>query len=35
MSVPLDWGLRLETDICIAAGSGASFGEEAKKFIKK
>lgn len=35
MSVPLDWGLRLETDICIAAGSGSSFGSEAQKFIKK
>jgi enoyl-CoA hydratase len=35
MSIPLDAGLRLETDICLGAGSGASFGEEAKKFQKK
>ena len=35
MSVPLDWGLRLETDICLGAGSAASFGEKARKFIKK
>lgn len=35
MSVPLDWGLRLETDVCIAAGSGSSFGNEAQKFVKK
>ncbi|MBN1664858.1 MAG: enoyl-CoA hydratase/isomerase family protein [Deltaproteobacteria bacterium] len=34
MSTPLDWGLRLETDICIGAGSGQSFSEEAKKFLK-
>jgi enoyl-CoA hydratase len=33
-SVPLDWGLRLETDICLGAGSGKSFGTEAQKFIK-
>jgi len=35
MSAPLDAGLRLETDICLGAGSGASFGKEAKKFQKK
>jgi enoyl-CoA hydratase len=35
MSTPLDAGLRLETDICLGAGSGASFGEEAKKFQQK
>ncbi|MDD5191068.1 MAG: enoyl-CoA hydratase/isomerase family protein [Dehalococcoidales bacterium] len=35
MSIPLDWGLRLETDICQGAGSGQSFGAEARKFIKK
>ncbi|MBN1381714.1 MAG: enoyl-CoA hydratase/isomerase family protein [Deltaproteobacteria bacterium] len=35
MSTPLDWGLRLETDICLGAGSGQSFGEEAKKFLQK
>jgi len=34
MSTPLDWGLRLETDICIGAGSGQSFSTEAQKFIK-
>jgi enoyl-CoA hydratase len=34
MSTPLDWGLRLETDICLGAGSGQSFSEEAKKFLK-
>jgi enoyl-CoA hydratase len=35
MSVPLDWGLRLETDICIGSGSGASFGTEARRFVEK
>jgi len=35
MSTPLDWGLRLETDICLGAGSGAAFGLEAQKFIQK
>jgi len=35
MSVPLDWGLRLETDICLGAGSGASFGTEARRFVEK
>jgi len=34
-STPLDWGLRLETDICLGAGSGAAFGIEAQKFIQK
>ena len=34
-SVPLDWGLRLETDICMGAGSGQSFGAEAQRFVKK
>ena len=34
LSTPLDWGLRLETDICIGAGSGQSFSAEAQKFIK-
>jgi enoyl-CoA hydratase len=34
MSTPLDWGLRLETDICLGAGSGQSFSAEAQKFIK-
>lgn len=35
MSTPLDAGLRLETDICLGSGSGAQFGEEAKRFLKK
>ena len=35
MSTPLDWGLRLETDICLGAGSGGSFGEQARQFLKK
>ena len=35
MSAPLDTGLRMETDICLGAGSGAGFGEEAQKFLKK
>lgn len=35
MSTPLDWGLRLETDICLGAGSAQSFSAEAQKFIKK
>lgn len=35
ISTPLDWGLRLETDICLGAGSGASFATEAQKYIKK
>ncbi len=34
MSVPLDWGLRLETDICLGAGSADSFNKEARKFLK-
>lgn len=35
LSVPLDWGLRLETDICLGAGSGRTFGAEARKFLEK
>jgi enoyl-CoA hydratase len=35
MSTPLDWGLRLETDICMGAGSGQTFSVEAQKFIQK
>lgn len=35
LSTPLDWGLRLESDICLGAGSGASFGAEAQKFVRK
>jgi len=34
LSVPLDWGLRLETDICLGAGSGQTFSAEAQKFLK-
>lgn len=34
MSTPLDWGLRLETDICLGAGSAQSFSAEAQKFMK-
>ena len=35
MSTPLDAGLRLETDICLGAGSGVAFGREAKGFLEK
>ena len=35
MSTPLDAGLRLETDICLGAGSGVKFGKEAKGFLEK
>ena len=35
MSTPLDTGLRLETDICLGSGSGASFGSQAKDFLKQ
>lgn len=35
LSTPLDWGLRLETDICLGAGSGQSFSVEAQKFLQK
>ena len=35
MSTPLDAGLRLETDICLGAGSGSSFSDQAKDFMKK
>ena len=35
MSTPLDWGLKLETDICLGSGSAADFGAEAQKFLKK
>jgi enoyl-CoA hydratase len=35
MSTPLDWGLRLETDICLGAGSAQTFSAQAQKFIKK
>jgi len=35
MSTPLDAGLRLEADICLGAGSGAAFGQQAQKFVGK
>lgn len=35
MSTPLDIGLRMETDICMASGSGAGFGDQAQQFLKK
>jgi len=35
MTTPLDAGLRMETDICLGAGSGAGFGDQAQKFLKK
>ena len=35
MNMPLDSGLRAETDICTGAGSGGSFGEQAREFLKK
>ncbi len=34
LSTPLDWGLRLETDICLGAGSAQSFSAEARKFME-
>jgi len=35
MTTPLDTGLRMETDICLASGSGAGFGEQAQQMLKK
>jgi enoyl-CoA hydratase len=35
MSTPLDAGLRLETDICLASESGVRFEESARKFSGK
>ena len=35
MSTPLEVGLRMETEICLASRSGAQFSEEAKRFQKK
>lgn len=35
MTMPLDAGLRMETEICLGAGSGAGFGEQAQQFLKK
>ncbi|MFC1918550.1 enoyl-CoA hydratase/isomerase family protein [Chloroflexota bacterium] len=34
LSTPLDAGLRMETDVCLSAGSGAQFGEEARQFLQ-
>ena len=34
-STPLDVGLRMETDICLASGSGGGMGEAAQRFAKK
>jgi enoyl-CoA hydratase len=34
-STPLDVGLRIETDICLSSGSGATMGEAAQQFVKK
>jgi enoyl-CoA hydratase len=34
-STPLDIGLRMETDICLSSGSGATMGEAAQQFVKK
>jgi enoyl-CoA hydratase len=35
MNMSLDSGLRTETDICTGSGSGGSFGEQAREFLKK
>jgi enoyl-CoA hydratase len=35
MRTSLDAGLRLETDICLGAGSGASFDSQAQEFLSK
>ena len=32
---PLDVGLRMETDVCLSSGSGATMGEAAQGFVKK
>jgi enoyl-CoA hydratase/carnithine racemase len=34
-STPLDVGLRMETDICLSSGSGATMGTAAQQFVKK
>jgi enoyl-CoA hydratase len=34
-STPLDVGLRMETDVCLSSGSGATMGEAAQGFVKK
>jgi enoyl-CoA hydratase len=35
MSTPLSSGLRVETDICMASGSGSGFGQQAQQFLKR
>jgi len=35
LSTPLDVGLRMETDICLGAGSGATIGAAARQFTRK
>ena len=35
LSTPLDVGLRMETDICLASGSGAGMGEAAQQFTSR
>jgi enoyl-CoA hydratase len=35
MSTPLSAGLRVETDICMASGSGSGFGQQAQQFLKR
>ncbi len=35
MSTPLSAGLRIETDICMASGSGSGFGQQAQQFLKR
>jgi hypothetical protein len=34
-AAPLDVGLRMETDVCMASGSGTGFGQQAQEFLKK
>ena len=34
-STPLEVGLRMETDICLAAGSGTGMGDAAQRFTRK
>ncbi|MCJ7744412.1 MAG: enoyl-CoA hydratase/isomerase family protein [Dehalococcoidales bacterium] len=35
MQTPLMAGLRIETDICMASGSGTGFGQQAQQFLKR
>ncbi len=35
MSIPLDAGLRMETDICISSGSGSEMDEAAQRFFDR